>query len=115
MRLSLYISFVSYMIGSLVFNYYLNTGGLFKSDESATTFWMTFNALAKTFAFLSLYKLLKATDRVLRSFAFTMFILSLNDLLDELFFNPYYFQINEVLLTIVLTWYITQNFYARKS
>jgi hypothetical protein len=115
MKQSLIIILLVYLVGSFGFSAYIHYNWFFLSDEAATTFWMTMNAAVKTLAFFAVYKSSKRTERVIRSVSFVLFTLSLNDLLDELFFNPCAFQVNELLLIIILAWHVTNSFYVRKN
>jgi len=115
MKQSLIVILLVYLVGSLGFSAYVHYGWFFSSDEAATTFWMTMNAVVKTLAFFAVYQFSKRTERVVRSVSFVLFTLSLNDLLDELFFNPCAFQANELLLIIILAWHVTNSLYVRKN
>lgn len=79
----------------------------------ATNLWMLCDAIAKSFTMLSLALL---TTGYFREWAAFMFALSVNNLMDELFFDPTMIGINEYVILIALTIYytfkLTKNYYA---
>jgi hypothetical protein len=115
MKQPLIFILIAYLVGSLGFSGYVHYNWFFSSDEAATTFWMTMNAAVKTLVFFAIYKFSKRTERAVRTLSFALFALCLNDFIDELFFNPCAFQVNELLLIIILAWHVTNSFYVRKN
>jgi len=79
----------------------------------ANNLWTICDAIAKSFTMLSLALL---TTGCFREWAAFMFALSVNNLLDELFFDPTQIGVNEYVILIGLTIYytfkITRNIYA---
>lgn len=112
----LLISISVHLLGGLVFQG--ETSGyidLFSCDESLTTFWVRCEMMYKFGITLSYY--IYATNPMKSKKLNIMLMLTLgliaNDILDEMFFDPFTYQFNEVamLVTIILT----AIFYAKRT
>jgi hypothetical protein len=108
-----YIGVAAFLTAYIGFNLHLHEIIAFKSDEDATTFWMIGMATAKAALSYSFYRHVGLKDKHLQVPVFIFFLFSLNELLDELFFNPYPFQANEFILLVSIGWYLTR-IYGRK-
>jgi hypothetical protein len=95
------------------FNGYLAGMISFSGDIAATNFYMTFTALSKTLIGFSFYKYAVAKDKILGFSVFFFFLISLNELIDELLFDPCSFQVNEVVFLIAGAWHSTRIFYGK--
>ena len=79
----------------------------------ATNIWMLCDAMAKSFTMLSLVLI---TTGYYREWVCFMFALSVNNVMDEVFFSPTAIGLNEYVILIALiiyyTFKITKNYYA---
>lgn len=79
----------------------------------ATNVWMLCDAVAKSFTMLSLVLI---TTGYYREWLCFMFALSINNVMDELFFSPTAIGLNEYVILIALSIYytfkLTKNYYA---
>jgi hypothetical protein len=78
----------------------------FVSDTYATDVWMICDAVAKCFAILTAIVL---TNGYYRQWLVFVFTVAVNNVLDELLFDPYGIGINEAAITVVLACYYTHN------
>ena len=84
------------------------------SDTQMSSWFCALMAGAKTSLSFSYYLHLTSREKDLKAIVFSFFMFSLNELLDELFFNPYAFNVNELLILITVGWHLTSVFYERK-
>lgn len=84
------------------------------TDTQMSTWYCASMAGAKTLISFSYYLNLTKRDKELKAIVFSFFMFSLNELLDELFFNPYTFNVNEFLILVTVGWHLTNVFYERK-
>lgn len=103
-------------VGQGIFTAYVHGAAVFSSDEQATAFWMTMNALSRLFLALFATVHTKRSHLFVKISVLFFLTLSLNDFLDELFFDPCQMQVNEYLLIVAMTWQsLTLILNARKS
>ena len=84
------------------------------TDTQMSNWFCALMAGAKTSISFSYYLHLTSREKELKAIVFAFFMFSLNELLDELFFNPYAFNVNELLILITVGWHLTSVFYERK-
>lgn len=118
MRGSAYIfaAVVTMFVGQGIFTAYVHGAAVFSSDEKATSFWMASNALSRFFLALFANVHTRRSNLWVRMAVLCFLTFSLNDFIDELFFDPCKMQINEHIIIVALTWQsltLIQN--ARKS
>ena len=112
----LIISIAIHILGGLVFqgetSGYVN---LFTCDETLTTFWVRCEMLYKFGITLSYY--IYATNPIKSKKLSILLLMTLglvaNDILDEMFFDPFTYQWNEVAMLITIL--ITAIIYAKRS
>lgn len=108
----LILSIMIHIVSGIVFQ--AETSGylsLFTSDESLTTFWVRCEMVYKFGITLSYY--IYATNPMKSKKLSLLLLMTLglvaNDILDEMFFDPFTYQLNEIamLITIITTalWY----------
>jgi len=85
------------------------------ADEFATDIWMLCDAFGKSLIILACMAL---SSELLRQWLTFIFFLSINNILDEVWFNPYSLGWNEAAITVVLAIYyttqITKAIYAKQ-
>lgn len=112
----LVIAILSHLVGGWVLHGELEGYfDLFSCDESLTTFWVRCELLYKfgvTLAFY-IYQTQPIHSKKLSLLLISVMGLIVNDILDEMFFDPLTYQINEIVILSVML--LAYPFYARQQ